>query len=120
MSCRVEHDEKSRARRGDRRDSNNRHHTLAVVESVYPVKIVPLRNMVLVRLDDEHTDTASGLAVVRDPRVVRPAVILAVGPEVRDVREGQRVMVNTVVATVIGDELLIPEYAILGTIDARD
>lgn len=79
-------------------------------------RIVPLRNMVLVRFQDEEIETASGLQLVRDPRQIRPAVVLAVGPEVKDLRVDMVALVNQVAGTQIGENVLVPESAIVGTL----
>lgn len=77
--------------------------------------IIPLRNLLLVRLKPEETQKGS-LIVIRDPRLARPAEVLAVGPEVRDVKVGDTAVVNSISATLIGDALLVPETAVLGTL----
>lgn len=78
------------------------------------MKILPLRNMVLVRFEQERED--SPLYVVRDPKMVRPARVLAVGPECRDMQVGMVALVNSVAGTAIGEDLLVPESAIVGTL----
>ena len=78
------------------------------------LRIVPLRNMVLVQLQPEQPTT--GLQVIREPRAVRPAKILAIGPEVHDLAVDMVALVNTVAATSINGCLLVPQHAILGTL----
>lgn len=80
------------------------------------MKCIPLRNLVLVRFQDEDNTTESGLEVIRDPKAIRPARVLAVGPEVRDLKPDMVALVNQVAGTVVGENLLIPESAIVGTI----
>ena len=80
------------------------------------MRILPLRNMVLVRFQDEVMESPSGLQLVRDPRAIRPALVLACGPEVRDLKPDMIALVNQVAGTQIGEQLLIPESAIVGTI----
>jgi hypothetical protein len=76
--------------------------------------ILPLRDMVLVRLQPEAPP--AGLPVVREARLVRPATILACGPEVRDLQPAMVALVNTIVATEVDHCLLVPQSAILGTL----
>ena len=78
------------------------------------MKILPLRNLVLVRFQDEADESPSGLKVIHDPKVVRPAHVLAVGPEVRDIQVGMVALVNSVAGTQIQENLLVPETAIVG------
>ena len=80
------------------------------------MQVIPLHNMVLVRFQDEEMETESGLAVVRDPRKIRPARVLACGPEVKDIKPEMVALVNHVAGTVVGENLLVPESAILGTL----
>ena len=76
--------------------------------------IIPLRNLVLVQL---QPDTKKGpLIMVADNRTAKPATVVAVGPEVRDVKVGQTAIVNIVTGTVIGAHLLVPETAVLGVV----
>ena len=78
------------------------------------VRIMPLRNMVLVRLEPEAP--LSGLQVIRPERVVRPAKILACGPEVRDLAPDMVALVNIVTATQVDGCYLVPAPSILGTL----
>ena len=79
------------------------------------VNIIPLRNMVLVRFQDEGLQEGE-LVVIRDPKLVRPARVLAVGPEVRDIKPDMVALVNRVAGTSIGEQVLVPESAIVGTL----
>ena len=72
--------------------------------------------MVLVRFQEDIQRSPSGLQLVRDARSVRPASILACGPDVQDVAPGMIALVNAVAGIIIGDQLLIPEHAILATL----
>lgn len=78
------------------------------------MKILPLRDMILVRFQ-EHGHP-KGLVMVHEPKAVRPALVVAIGPEVRDIQEGQVVLVNQVTGTVIGGEFLVAEPNILGVL----
>lgn len=80
------------------------------------MRIIPLRNQILVQFADTKQESKGGIQLIRDPRVARPARVLAVGPEVRDVRVGQTVVANSVAGAAIEDALLLPETAILGTL----
>ena len=78
------------------------------------LRIIPLRDQVLVELQPEQEQ--SGLQVIREPKAVRPARVIAVGPEVRDLTVDMVALVNTVAATSINGCLLVPQQAILGTL----
>lgn len=78
------------------------------------MKVIPLRNMVLLRLQN-RTVSAHGLTVIQAERAVCRFAVVACGPEVRDVQRGQTVLANRLAGTSIGDELLLPESAILAT-----
>ena len=78
------------------------------------MKILPLRNLVLVRFEQEEDE--SPLVVIRAAKAIRPAKVLAIGPEVREIRVGMVALVNSVAGTLIGEQLLIPESAIVGTL----
>ena len=78
--------------------------------------VIPLRNLVLVRFQDEDNTTESGLEVIRDPKAIRPARVLACGPEVRDIKPDMVALVNQVAGTRIGENVLVPESAIIGTL----
>ena len=78
------------------------------------MKVLPLRDMVLVRF--QENGHPKGLVMVHESKVVRPALVVAIGPEVRDVCPEQRVVVNSLAGTTVGDECLVPESAILGVL----
>jgi hypothetical protein len=77
--------------------------------------IEPLRNMVVVELELTSRPAVGGLTVIRDTPLIRLARVTGCGPEVRDILPGQRVLVNTAVATQLNGSLLVPEPTILGT-----
>lgn len=77
------------------------------------MKIIPLRNIVLVRLQN-GTKLASPLVVIASERAICRFHVIACGPEVRDVKPEQIVLANRLAGTAIGSEFLIPESAILG------
>ena len=75
----------------------------------------PLRDNVLVRLRPISEKTGS-LYRVSHYESSRRADVLAVGPEVRDLAVGMGVLVNPLIGTAVGDDLIQPEssvYAIL-------
>lgn len=77
--------------------------------------VTPLRNQVLVALaTDAQTVTKSGLVVQRlhnEPSMY--ATVIAVGPEVRETRAGERVVVSRLQGIQVGDTVLLPESAVL-------
>ena len=79
--------------------------------------VQPLRDLVLVALEDE-APTPSAIEVVRlDRPPTCYARVLAVGPEVRDTRVGQRVAISRLQGIVVGEQLLLPEGAVLAYFD---
>ena len=78
------------------------------------MNVLPLRNMVLVRPAD--LVSGSKLHVIAPERLICPFCVVACGPEVRDVEVGQTVFANRLTATAIGDQFLLPDTAILGTL----
>ena len=77
--------------------------------------IIPLRNMVLLRLTNGHA-SSSKLHVIQEPQVMCVFAVVACGPEVLDIQAGQTVLANRLAGTAIGGELLLPDTAILGTL----
>lgn len=76
------------------------------------VAIDPLRNQVLVRLRPLPETTGKIHRVTRfEP--ARWADVLAVGPECLDVRVGMGVLVNPLVGTLVGEDVLLPEPSVL-------
>lgn len=80
------------------------------------VIIHPLQDRVLVKLRPLPEQTGLIVRVARN-EIAREADVLAVGPECRDVREGQGVLVNVLTGTEFGDGLLVPEGSILGFLE---
>ena len=78
------------------------------------LSIIPLRDMVLVELQPEPIQSV--LQVLREPRAVRAARVVAVGPEVRDLTVDMMALVNQVSATAINGYWLVPERSVLGTL----
>jgi hypothetical protein len=70
---------------------------------------------VLVRLR-VTSSPSSRLVVIAPERVARQADVLAVGSEVRDLKTGDVVIINSAAGSHVGDDLLVPEAAVLGTL----
>lgn len=71
--------------------------------------------MVLLAQTNGHQSSAI-LAVVTPERAICRFRVVACGPDVRDVSEGQTVLANRLAGTSIGSEILLPESSILGTL----
>lgn len=78
--------------------------------------ILPLRNLVLLEIAPNGHTPSPILTVVAPERSVCRFHVVACGPEVRDVQQGQTVLANRLAATVIGGQYLLPESAIVGLI----
>lgn len=82
--------------------------------------VTPLRSQVLVELESAtEAPAAAGLVVVRAH--VQPSVwarVVAVGPEVREVCVGERVVVSRLQGVQVGAAVLLPESAVLAHADA--
>lgn len=83
------------------------------------MNIEPLRDFVLVELHEEReTPTASGIAIVRTSTTPsRFARILAIGPDVREARVGDEVVISKLQGYEIDRRLVLPETAILATLN---
>ena len=80
------------------------------------MRVEPLRDMVLVAPDDvDEAPAAGAIQVVRleAPPTWR-GVVRATGPEVREARVGQRVVMSRLQGIEIDGGVLLPEAAILG------
>lgn len=75
--------------------------------------ISPLRDLLVVRLRPLPEMTGSLHRVQRN-EAARWADCSVIGPEVRDVQAGQGLLVNPLSGQAIGEDLLIPESAVLG------
>lgn len=74
----------------------------------------PLGNLLVVTLEPLHDEQAGRITVVHvEAMPQQVALVHAVGPEVRDVRPGQRVLISKLQGVAFGDQLLIPEGAVL-------
>jgi co-chaperonin GroES (HSP10) len=78
-------------------------------------KIIPLQNMVLLRLL-EQPPVSKLIIVLDDTRIAKRAKVERIGPEVYDLSEGQIVLFNSAAGMVVGDEILVRESAVLGTL----
>lgn len=59
----------------------------------------------------------SKLHIIAAERAICRFRVVACGPEVRDISEGQIVLANRLAVTKIGEQFLLPEGSILGTLD---
>jgi co-chaperonin GroES (HSP10) len=80
------------------------------------VTLQPTANRVLVSLRPLPEMTGSIHRVSRS-EYARAADVIAVGPEVRDVKVGDVVLVSALAGQLVGDNVLMPEAAIMGHID---
>ena len=81
-----------------------------------PLTITPLGDKVLVRvLPHQPTQTASGLVVSHVDQHLVWATVQTVGEDCRWVESGQQVLVNPIAGREIGDDLVLPETAVLAT-----
>ena len=76
------------------------------------ITTTPLRDLVLCRLRPLPEQTGGIIRVSRFESS-RWADVLAVGPECRDTTVGDGVLVNPLIGTVIGNDLMLPEGSIL-------
>lgn len=77
--------------------------------------VTPLQDFVLAALLPEPKPDSALVVVDWRPRNTCRAQILAVGPEVRDTRVGQTVVISRLQGTTIGSEqVLLRESAVLG------
>lgn len=81
------------------------------------VTLAPLQSNVLVRLRPLPEKTGSIIRVSR-AAYAQEADVLAVGPECRDVKQGDVVLVTTLVGQVVGPDTLVPESSILAFVEA--
>ena len=80
------------------------------------VKLEPLGARILVRL--RPMKAISTLIIVPDQRsTCREADVVAIGPEVRDISVGDVVIVNALSGQAVGDEVILPESAVLGFVE---
>jgi co-chaperonin GroES (HSP10) len=76
---------------------------------------MPLQNMVLLRLIEQPPQSKL-IICIEDNRVPKRAIVVRVGPEVCDLAEGQLVLFNSAAGMLVGDEVLVRESAVLGTL----
>ena len=72
----------------------------------------PLHNYLVVRLLPLHTRSKM-LIVPAAEETARQAVIEEIGPEVRDARVGETIVISVLAGTKVGEQLVIPETSIL-------
>jgi co-chaperonin GroES (HSP10) len=78
-------------------------------------KLEPLGSRVLVRLKPQSGYSGLIIRVARNESA-REAEVIAIGPQVRDAKAGQTVLINSLAGSVVGDEILLPESAIMAYI----
>ena len=76
------------------------------------MNLQPLGARVLVELLPEQA-RSSVLVVFAAPSRAQPAKIVAIGPEVRDCKVGDRVLVSRLAGQEVGDKVLMPEASVL-------
>lgn len=82
------------------------------------VTLQPLTDRVLVKLRELPEKTGLIHRVARQ-EYARQADVVAVGPECRDVKVGDVVLVSALAGQIVGENLLIPEAAIMGFVEAE-
>mgnify|MGYP001588334438 CR=1 FL=1 len=82
------------------------------------MRLDPLHNNLIVRLLPDAAAPKGVIQVVRlEQQPSQRAEVLAVGPEVRDVSVGQRVLVSRLQGIVFGDDVVLPESAVLAFLE---
>ena len=77
--------------------------------------LLPLQNYVLVELLPEAPRSAL-LVVISSPARAQRAKVVAVGPEVKDVKAGAEVLVSRLAGQEVGDKVLLREESVLATL----
>lgn len=80
-------------------------------------KLMPLGDRILVQIKPLPEKVGSILLPRGHNESAREALVLSVGPEVRDVEEGQTVLVSVLAALAqVGEAALYAESSVLGTV----
>ena len=79
------------------------------------MNLVPMRDYLLVRLLPEPPKSER-LIVFSSPARAQPAEIVAVGPEVRDLTPGLKVLISRLAGQDVGDKVLLQEASVLATL----
>lgn len=79
--------------------------------------ITPLRDLVLVELDDAPAQSGAIQVVHLSKQPSVYAHILAVGPECREARVGTQCIVSRLQGIAIEERVLLPESAVLAYLD---
>lgn len=79
------------------------------------MQLTPLRNIVVLKLLPPSSNRK--LLVIRETGAVREFLVEQVGPEVRDVTVGSRVLVNSLVCSQVSGWYLCSEPHVLGTVE---
>lgn len=78
-----------------------------------PLRVLPLRDLVLVVLEEPPAPSALVTVVRLERQPTTLARVHAIGPEVRETHVGQRVIVSRLQGIEVGTEVLLPESAVL-------
>ena len=76
------------------------------------MRLQPLQDYILVRLLPEPA-RSTVLVVLSSPSRAQPAEVVAVGPEVRDVKPGEKVLVSKLAGQEVGDRVILREESVL-------
>lgn len=82
------------------------------------VTLAPVRDQVLVTLEPEPEASQIVATVKAASDRLRWAVVRAVGPEVRDVRVGRRVLLSILAGVEVAGGFLVPEASIVAYAEA--
>ena len=74
--------------------------------------LAPLHDYVLVELLPEPP-RSTVLIVFAEPNRAQPATVVAVGPEVRDVKVGDQVLVSRLAGQAVHDKVVLRERSVL-------
>ena len=82
----------------------------------------PLRNCILVLADKAEERTKSGLYINEGWKTLPPfGTVQKIGPEVKDIKIGDRVLYNRYAATILeGDERLITDKDVMAIVETTD
>lgn len=79
------------------------------------MQLTPLRNILVLKLLPPSSNGGK-VVVIATEKAVREFTVEQVGPEVRDVSVGSRVLVNLLVCSQVGEFYLCSEPHVLGTL----
>lgn len=82
--------------------------------------ITPLRDLVLVELEDAPASSGAIQVVRLDTQPSMYARVIAVGPECREARAGVRCIVSRLQGIEVDGRVLLPESAVLAYVETQD